>query len=195
MAQSNSLRAFAPDEVLEFSRTFDAPRELVWRLWRDPEHMVRWHGPQGMWLTACEMDFRVGGKWRRCMSHSEGHEHWIYGEYLEIREPERLVFTYINEYDPFETIITLDFEAVDGKTLMHFHQAPFPTLAERDGHGWGWNSGLQLFADYLVQVVANGGVPAGRPRIEGVAADLVAARQRQDETRRQTEEKTNAARQ
>lgn len=192
MVQSNSLRAFAPDEVLEFSRTFDAPRELVWRLWRDPEHIVRWHGPQGMWLTACEIDFRVGGKWRRCMSHAVGHEHWIHGEYLEIREPERLVFTYINEYDPFETIVELDFEDVGGKTRMHFHQAPFPTIEERDGHGWGWNSSLQLLADYVVQVIANDGKPVGRPRIDGVAADILAARERQRlvETSRQTDEKS-----
>ena len=71
MAQSNSLRAFAPDEVLEFSRTFDAPRELVWRLWRDPEHVVRWHGPQGMWLTSCEMLVH-GSNRDRALTHRFG---------------------------------------------------------------------------------------------------------------------------
>jgi uncharacterized protein YndB with AHSA1/START domain len=181
--QSSSVRTFAPDETLEFSRTFDAPRDLVWRMWRDPEHMVRWHGPEGFWLTSCEIDFRVGGKWRRCMSHAEDHAHWIHGEYLEIREPERLRFTYINEYDPFETVVTLDFEDVGGKTLMRFHQAPFPTEEEHTSHGWGWNSAMQLLADYLVQVVANDGKPAGHPRIDGVAADIIAIRERQQQER------------
>ena len=47
MATSSEARQYAPDEVLEFTRTFDAPLALVWRLWRDPEHMVRWYGPEG----------------------------------------------------------------------------------------------------------------------------------------------------
>ena len=180
MAQNSSERTFAPDEVLEFSRTFDAPRELVWRMWRDPEHMVRWHGPEGFWLTSCEIDFRVGGKWKRCMSRAADHGHWIWGEYLEIREPERLRFTYINDFDELETIVTLDFEDVGGKTVMHFHQAPFMTVEERDSHGWGWQSGLDLFASYLLQVKAADGRLVGQPRRDGVAEDIVLARKRRE---------------
>lgn len=189
MARSSKVKAYAPDEVLEFDRTFEAPLALVWKLWKDPEHMVRWHGPEGYWLTECSIDFRVGGKWARCMSRAADHAHRIWGEYLEIDEPRRLVFTYINDFDEHETIVSLDFEEVAGKTLMHFRQAPFLTVEERDSHGWGWMSGLDLLADYLVKVIANDGRPVGRPRRDGVAEDLVAARARQEQTRRELEEK------
>jgi uncharacterized protein YndB with AHSA1/START domain len=189
MARNNEAKAYTPDEVLEFERTFDAPLALVWKLWKDPEHMVRWHGPEGYWLTECSIDFRVGGRWARCMSRAADHAHRIWGEYLEIDEPRRLVFTYINDFDEHETVVSLDFAEVDGKTLMHFRQAPFLTVEERDSHGWGWMSGLDLLADYLVKVIANDGRPVGQPRRDGVAEDLVAARARQEQTRRELEEK------
>jgi uncharacterized protein YndB with AHSA1/START domain len=173
---SSSARTYAPDKVLEFTREFDAPLALVWKLWRDPEHMVRWHGPEGYWLTACEIDFRVGGKWRRCMSRSADHAHWIYGEYLEIEEPRRLVFTYINDFDEHPMVVSLDFSERAGRTVMHFHQAPFVSVEERDSHGIGWRSGLDLFAEYLARVKAAGGGVVGEPRMSGVADDLVALR-------------------
>lgn len=182
MPKSTKARTYAPDEVLAFEREFDAPLALVWKLWRDPEHMVRWHGPEGYWLTHCEIDFRVGGKWRRCMSRAADHAHWIYGEYLEIDEPHRLVFTYINDFDPFESVVELDFSEQGGRTLMRFRQAPFPTVEERDSHGWGWMSGLGLFASYLAQVKAADGRLVGRPRRDGVADDIVALRKRREET-------------
>ncbi|HVY52607.1 MAG TPA: SRPBCC domain-containing protein [Devosia sp.] len=179
MPSSRSL-AVSPDQVLEFDRVFEAPLALVWKMWRDPEHMVRWHGPEGYWLTHCEIDFRVGGKWKRCMSRAADHAHWIGGEYLEIVEPTRLVFTYINDYDEHEMVVSLDFAERDGRTHMHFHQAPFVSVEERDSHGWGWQSGLDLLADYVARVAAAGGAPVGRPRIEGGAADLVALRIRRE---------------
>jgi uncharacterized protein YndB with AHSA1/START domain len=184
MARSNEARAYAPDEVLEFDRTFDAPRELVWKMWKDPEHMVRWHGPEGYWLTDCHIDFRVGGKWSRTMSRAADHAHRIYGEYLEIREPERLRFTYINDFDHHEMVVSLDFAERDGTTSMHFHQAPFISVEERDSHAWGWASGLGLLASYLVQVKAADGRIVGQPRRDGVAEDIIALRKKQEENNR-----------
>lgn len=182
MAASNRARGLGPDEVLEFDRVFEAPLALVWKMWREPEHMVRWYGPEGYWLTHCELDFRVGGTWKRCMSRAADHAHWIRGEYLEIVEPTRLVFTYINDYDEHEMVVSLDFAERGGRTHMHFHQAPFVTVAERDSHGWGWHSSLDLLADYVVHVAAADGAPVGRPRIEGDAADLVALRKTREKT-------------
>jgi|SRR5882724_12128595 len=174
--------ALQAERVLALTREFDAPLALVWRMWRDPEHMVRWHGPEGYWLTHCEIDFRVGGKWRRCMSLAPDHAHWIYGTYLEIDAPRRLRFTYINDYDPAEeTVVTLDFEERDGKTIMHFRQAPFVSDEELMGHDWGWESSLRLLAEYLTKVIENDGKPIGRPRRDGVAEDIIAARKRQVE--------------
>jgi uncharacterized protein YndB with AHSA1/START domain len=171
--------------VLEIDRTFDAPRELVWRLWRDPEHMVRWHGPEGCVLLECDLDFRVGGKWRRCMSSGPGHRHFIRGEYLEIEEPRRLSFTYINEYDGFETVVTMDFVDEAGRTRMLFRQTPFISVEERDGHGWGWESGFGLFEAYLRLFTNGDWEPKGAARRDGVAEDFAAARRRPQEQQRE----------
>jgi uncharacterized protein YndB with AHSA1/START domain len=180
MARSNSVSAEQRDLVLEITRVFDAPPALVFHMWKEPEHMIRWHGPEGLALLACEIDFRVGGKWRRCMSKGPGHEHWIYGEYREIVEPSRLSFTYINDYDGFETLVTMDFVDEGGKTRMYFRQTPFISAEERDGHGWGWNSGFDLLAKYVAQFVDEDWRPKGRPRRDGVAEDIAAARARQN---------------
>ena len=174
--------------VLEIDRTFDAPRALIWRLWRDPEHLVRWHGPEGCALIQCEQDFRVGGKWRRTMSSGPGHAHVIHGEYLELDEPRRLSFTYINEYDGFETVVTMDFvEAPGGRTRMLFRQTPFISREERDGHAWGWTSGFELLARYLSRFIDDDWRPKGRPRSDGVAEDFAAAKARAEG--REVEEK------
>lgn len=171
--------------VLEIDRVFAAPRELVWRLWRDPEHMVRWHGPEGYWLTHCESDFRVGGSWRRCMSNGPGHEHWISGTYLEIEEPSRLRFSYVNAYDGFETEVSLEFrDTGDGRTRMLFRQSPFINAEECAGHGWGWRSGFDVFDRYVAQFIDADWQPKGAPRRDGVAEDVIAARRRQAEEQR-----------
>ena len=186
MARSSSATAEQRELVLDIDRVFNAPRELIWRLWRDPEHMVRWHGPEGLALTACDTDFRVGGKWRRCMSTGPGHAHWISGEYLEIVEPSRLSFTYINESDGFETVVTMDFIALeDGRTRMLFRQTPFLNRAERDGHGGGWSSSFEILARYLELFVDEDWRPKGRPRGDGVTQDIAAARRRHVEEENQ----------
>ncbi len=165
--------------ALDIDRVFAAPRELVWKLWSDPEHLVRWHGPEGCALSQCEQDFRVGGTWRRTMTSGPGHAHEIYGAFIEVEEPRRLSFTYTNASDGFETVVTMDFLAQpDGTTRMLFRQTPFLNRAERDGHGWGWNSSFDLLTDYLSRLAGHDWGPRGRPRIDGVAEDLAAARAR-----------------
>ena len=178
MARNNNATAAQQELVLEIDRVFDAPRALIWRLWREPEHMMRWHGPEGLALTHCEIDFRVGGKWRRCMNSGTGYEHWISGEYLEIEEPSRLSFTYVNDADGFETVVTLRFLDEGVQTRMLFVQTPFISVAERDGHCGGWSSSFDLFAGYLALFNDDEWSPKGPPRRDGVAEDIIAARQR-----------------
>lgn len=187
MAQNSNAVADDPS-VLAFSRTFDAPAALVFKMWSDPEHMVRWHGPEGMWLSECQMDFRVGGHWRRTMVHAGGGGHGISGTYTAIEPNSRLAFTYINDYDGHEMLVEMDFVERDGKTEMQFRQAPFLNRAERDGHGWGWSSGFKLFADYVAAVKVADGRLVGAPRADGVAADIVAARQRLVEKQQQQQQ-------
>jgi uncharacterized protein YndB with AHSA1/START domain len=55
------------DRELTITRIFDAPRELVFRAWTTPEHLMRWFAPNGFTVPSCEVDFRVGGKYRLCL--------------------------------------------------------------------------------------------------------------------------------
>lgn len=178
MTPSSEAENHTAELVLETTRVFDAPRALLFRIWAEPEHRVRWWGPEGFALSHCEVDFHEGGAWSVAMRNVEGHEHWVRGTFTEIREPSRICFTYINDYDPFETLVTIDFIDLGARTEMRFRQAPFPSVEERDGHSWGWNSSMELLADYVRRVSRIDPQPVGRPRIDGVAADIIAARER-----------------
>lgn len=177
--QSSSAEATVADDVLAFTRSFEAPRALVWRLWSDPQHRLRWWGPEGMGLSRLEMDFREGGAWRMVMHHLvTGYDHPVHGVFREIREPSRLSFTYINDSDGIETLVTLDFVDLGERTEMRFRQSPFSGVEARDGHGWGWGLTLGLLDEYLRTIDRMDPRPVGRPRIDGVAADIKAARDR-----------------
>jgi len=151
-AKSGAL-AEAQDHVLLFTRVFNAPRDVVFRAWTDPKQLVQWFAPQGFSVAFLEMDVRPGGTWRKCMRSPEGVDYWRRGSYLEIVEPERLVFTYISddpESDPeHETVVTMIFEDQGAKTLMTFRQQEFESAAARDSHQHGWTSCMQRFAAFL----------------------------------------------
>ncbi len=176
---SSEARAYAPDEVLDITRIFDAPRALVFRLWSSPEHIARWWGPETCWLDTIEMDFREGGTWRFWMRNGNGLDHWISGSYLRIEPPARLTFTYINKYDGHEMEVDLRFTDSGGKTEMRFRQAPFLNLVERDGHNEGWSSTFDLLADYLARIDPDTAAPMGQPRRDGLADDIAAANSKQ----------------
>lgn len=182
-ASAEKLEGSARD--LTIVRTFDAPRELVFSLWTTPEHTIRWMGPRDYPATHFEQDVRVGGKWRGCLtggpeSHAPGSELWQGGEYRDIVPPERLVFTFAWDDGP-ETVVTIILtETDDGGTRMVFHQTPFDTAGNRDGHGEGWNSSFDRLVDLITLPVIRtqfGGDAVGRA--SGTAADQQAAQQRQ----------------
>jgi uncharacterized protein YndB with AHSA1/START domain len=82
------------DLELVISRVFDAPLELVFKAWTEPDRAVRWWGPPGFTTVYRKMDFRAGSAYRVCMRSPEGSEHWQQGVCRELVEPERLVFTF-----------------------------------------------------------------------------------------------------
>src|SRR5258705_12034649 len=63
-------------ERMVVTRVFDAPRELVWKAWTDPKYVMQWWGPKGFSCPACEIDFRVGGKFRFCIGMPDGRGGW-----------------------------------------------------------------------------------------------------------------------
>src|SRR6266700_4700312 len=95
MAARSSTAAALAERELVITRIFDAPRELVFKVWTDPKHMAQWWGPQGFTNPVCEIDVRPGGALRIVMRAPVGAQHPMRGVFREILEPERLVFTNI----------------------------------------------------------------------------------------------------
>lgn len=157
IAESTNEKKLADDELL-ITRTFDAPVSLVFRIWAERQHMIRWLGPKDFTCTSLEMDFRPGGKWRACIASEQYGESWMAGEYREIERDERIVYTFAWEDGPdqpgIETLITVTFHEEGGKTVQRFHQAPFVRVETRDSHVGGWSECFdreQAYAESLAK--------------------------------------------
>ena len=155
MAARNELKAVLEpaDQVLVITRVFDAPRDLVFKLWTDSKHAIKWWGPRDYPATYLDMDARLGGAWRGCLTSTEtGKDLWQGGIFREILPPERLVFTFAWDEEGergLETEVAITFAEQDGKTVMTFRHAPFQSIKERDGHQGGWTSTFDRLADYV----------------------------------------------
>lgn len=109
------------DREVAVTRVFDAPRALVYEAHTRPELLRRWAGgPPGWSMEVCEMDLRVGGRWRTVMRGPGGVEMAMHGVYREIVPPERLVRTETFEpaWYPGEALTTLTLVERDGKTTL-----------------------------------------------------------------------------
>lgn len=129
--------------TLIITREFAAPPKVVFEAWTKPEHLVRWFGPNDFTLPTCEQDLRVGGKYRFCMHSPDGSDHWVWGEYREISEFDRLVFTWTRNDDKpqpwVDNTVTLTFKDLGDRTRMTMHHALFDTEQHRDEHNGGWS--------------------------------------------------------
>jgi len=85
-----------PDREITAARVFDAPRELVFKMWTDPKHVAQWWGPNGFTSTIDEMDVRPGGVWRFVMHGPDGVDYKNKIVYKEILKPERLVYSHVS---------------------------------------------------------------------------------------------------
>ena len=104
------------------TRVFDAPRELVFRTWIEPEHLMRWWGPRGFTNPVCELDARVGGAIFVRMHGPNGRVVLMTGTFREIVAPERLVLSAVaadrDGHPQFEGLVTATFEDEGGKTRL-----------------------------------------------------------------------------
>lgn len=146
------------DRALTITRLLDAPSALVFRLWTQPEHLVRWWGPRDFTVPSCRIDVRPGGSYRICIRSAEGKDYWMEGVYREVTAPERLVFTFtwLGDHTAagHEMLVTVTFAAEGERTRMTFHQAEFPSVEERDGHEAGWSECFDRLAAYLLEARA-----------------------------------------
>lgn len=78
------------------TRIFQAPRELVFKMWTNPEHIVKWYGPRGFSNTVFEMDVRPGGMWRHILHGPDGVDYKNEAMYLEVVPPEKLVYHHLS---------------------------------------------------------------------------------------------------
>jgi uncharacterized protein YndB with AHSA1/START domain len=142
------------------TRVFDAPRELVWKEWTEPERVIRWWGPKTYTSPSAEMDVRVGGQYLSCMRSSEGKDIWSTGTYTEVFEPERLAMTdsfadakgnivpssfYGMGGMPMELQIMVTFEEHDGKTTMMLRHSGMHIEMAKDAEQ-GWNESFDKLA-------------------------------------------------
>jgi uncharacterized protein YndB with AHSA1/START domain len=128
---------------LEIVRVFDAPRERVWKEWTDPEAFADWYGGEhaDMVPESVEMDVREGGAWKGTMNAERGEIFWA-GEYLEVDEPERLVFTVTDQPDSDErdvvTVVLKDLGDDGTEMVMQQSGGHMPPEGyERAKQGWG----------------------------------------------------------
>jgi uncharacterized protein YndB with AHSA1/START domain len=156
-ANSETFKVSTPaeDEIL-MTRLFDAPRQLVFDAMTKVEHVKRWWGRlgEGYSVPVCEIDLRVGGKWRFVNRHPGG-EVAFRGEYREIAPPGRLVFTETMEPHPEPgSVVTATFTEENGKTRMTV-TARYPSKEVRDiVIGSGMERGAGISYDRLEDLVA-----------------------------------------
>jgi len=143
----------ADDQIL-ITREFDAPKHLVYKAWTTPELVSRWWPGRRGQMKVAEIDLRVGGRWRYAMEAQGGFEVAFNGEYREIVENERLVYTehFEGAPDAGYTVNEVTFTEVDGRTrvtMLVQHQLP----EHRDMHiNSGMEAGLQDALDLLERV-------------------------------------------
>ena len=134
VANSETFKVTTPSETeIHLTRLFDAPRHLVFEAMSKREHIMKWWGNlgDGYSVPVCEIDFRVGGKWRFINRHPKGDAEF-YGVYQEIALPERVVFTEI--FAPFpdvESIVTTMLTEENGKTRLSA-TSKYPSKQVRD---------------------------------------------------------------
>jgi uncharacterized protein YndB with AHSA1/START domain len=156
MIENNS-----PRDAVVIERTFDAPADLIWQMWTDPEHFKAWYGPDGASIPTAEMDVRVGGRRLVCMEvQSPGGpmQMWFTGEYREVVPNEHLVYTEsmsdengnvapgLAEGHPETTEVRVELLEVGGRTRMVMTHSGVP--ADSPGAA-GWAMAFKKLAAHV----------------------------------------------
>lgn len=156
---------------LVITRIFDAPRDLVFKVWTESEQLKRWWGPKGFKLGVSRLDFHPGGVFHYSMQSPDGYEMWGKFVYREITPPEKIVF--VNSFSdeegntvrvpfsptwPLEVLNTLTLEEHDGKTTLTLRGGPTNATEDERKTFTGMHESMQQgFAgtfDQLVEYLA-----------------------------------------
>jgi uncharacterized protein YndB with AHSA1/START domain len=133
MNKAGSVTVTTPtDRELVLTRVFDAPKGLVFEAFTTPDLLRRWYGPPGWSFDLCEIDLRVGGRWRYVMRKPDGKTVGQHGVYREIASGERIVNTESwEDWNPGEILVTTRFTEERGRTTFE-STIRFPSQAVRD---------------------------------------------------------------
>ncbi len=164
-----------PEYILD--RVFDAPREMVWRAWTDPDLLQRWYGP-GVETVIHAFDLEPGGMWLNEMRWG-GNSHFQKVVFQDIAQPEKMVWHHYSSTDsnwntianpmmadwPRLLLTTVTFEDRGSQTNVRLHQVPMDAtdaeiacFAEKmAGMGKGWGSGYAIIDDLLAELKAQAG--------------------------------------
>ena len=177
MSATNNPTEIPAAQELIITRLFDAPRDLVFKVYTEAEHLKHWWGPKGTVLSHCELDLRPGGTFHYATSAPDGSQIWGKLTYQEIKEPELLSYlvsfsdkegnTVPNPFSPdwpLEVLCEQTFIENDGKTTLTIRCTPHnPTEAHaaafalgRDGMTTGTQGMLDELEGYLATLQDNG---------------------------------------
>ena len=150
------------DRELVVTRTFGAPARTVFEAWTKPELFMRWWAPKsmGMFLRSCEMDVRVGGRYRLAFGHDASNPDEFFGRYIEVTPHSRLVWTN-DEGGDGGPITTVTFEEKGGKTLLVMHEL-YPSKEALDAAGTGAADAMGETFEQLDELLVALGVSVGR---------------------------------
>jgi uncharacterized protein YndB with AHSA1/START domain len=162
VARTNDIKTGLKPKPLVISRSFAAPRDLVFKAWSSAEHIKRWFSPASYTVPEAEIDFRPGGVCAICMRSPEGQEFWSRGTYIEISPPDRLVFTVgvvVGDARKFTAHTTVTFEEEGAGTRMtvrqdyDIHDEAF--LFAVEGAPEGWRTTLDKLEQEVARIVAS----------------------------------------
>ena len=148
-------------------RTFDAPIDIIWKMWTEPEHFKIWYGPKGFTVPITEMDVQVGGKHLFCMemqTPNGSRKMWSTGEYREVVPQTRLVYSdsQADEHGnvvpspdeanyPTTTEVTVLLEDLGGRTKMTMKHAGVPTA--EGGASSGWEQAFAKMGEHIANII------------------------------------------
>ena len=140
-----------PETTLQLNRTFTAPRARVFKAWTKTEELKKWFAPSDEYsVPFAEVDLQVGGKYRIGMKSPSGDTHIAVGTYREIKNPEKLVFTWTWEGTEMpDTLVTVEFYDRGQSTEMVLTHELFPNKTEADRHDQGWTGCLDRLTKIL----------------------------------------------
>jgi uncharacterized protein YndB with AHSA1/START domain len=148
------------NEEIVIRQTIDAPKDLVWKAWTEPEFVLAWWGPKYFTAPVIQIDLREGGEYWYCMRSPDGQESWSKGKFVEISEPDRIIMTDsfadaegntvpatyygMSAEFPLEVQVLITFEEEDGKTMLSLHYPGIEGISDTDLRNMedGWHTSL-----------------------------------------------------